>query len=79
MTLYWVSFLVQEKEDTKPWCLPITDSCLSLDEAMKVIETVRHDHRVLSVWIDIFDNNKNKTTVFHECYVDFVGNVERLN
>ena len=42
---------------------------------METIERGRGNYRVLSAWIDTFDDD-NKSTVFHECYVDAIGNVE---
>ena len=40
---------------------------------------MRESHNVLSAWIDVFDKNDQKTTVFHECYVDVLGNVKKGN
>ena len=77
MNLYWVSLLIQNDEHSKPWLCAMTDGSLKLEEAMQTIEKGRKNYRVLAAWIDTFDDNKNKTTVFHECYVDCVGNVEQ--
>ena len=45
---------------------------------MELIDTYRKNHRVLSAWIDIFDSDMNKSTVFHESYVDALGNVKEV-
>lgn len=75
MKLYWVSLLIQDTENSKPWLCAMSNGCVSLEEAMKTIERGRNDYRVLSAWIDIFDGG-NKFTVFHKCYVNAIGNVE---
>ena len=76
MKLYWVSLLIQDTENSKPWLSAISNGYISLEEAMKTIERGRSNYRVLSAWIDIFDEGGNKSTVFHECYVNAIGNVE---
>ncbi|NLK72934.1 MAG: hypothetical protein GX285_07955 [Clostridiales bacterium] len=76
MKQYWVSLLVQENEKSKPWLCSMTSSCLSISEAMSVIEKGRKNYRVLSAWVDTYENNV-KSIVFHECYVDAVGNIEQ--
>lgn len=76
MKLYWVSLLIQDTETSKPWVCAMSDGCISLEQALKTVQTGRQNYRVLSAWIDVFDENSNKSTVFHECYVDAVGNIE---
>lgn len=76
MKLYWVSLLIQDKENTKPWLCAMSDGCISLEEAIKIIEKGKQNYRVLSAWIDTFDINNHKVTVFHECYVNSIGNIE---
>lgn len=73
MGLYWVSLLVQETENSKPWLCAVSDGCLSLEEARDVIEKGKKNYRILSAWIDTFDKNNKKTTVFHKCYINAVG------
>ena len=69
MKLYWVSLLIQDKENTKPWLC-------AMSEAIKIIEKGKQNYRILSAWVDTFDTNNQKVTVFHECYVNAIGNVE---
>lgn len=76
MKLYWVSLLIQDTEHSKPWLSSMSSGCTSFEEAMKTIERGRNNHRVLCAWIDTFDENNNKSIVFHECYVNTIGNVE---
>lgn len=75
MKFYWVSLLIQDNEHSKPWLCSMTDSCVSIDDAMDTIRKGRDNYRVLSAWVDAFDKDNEKHTVFHECYVDAVGNV----
>ena len=77
MGLYWVSLIIQDAENSKPWLSSMSSGCVSLEEAMKTIERGRNNYRVLSAWVDVFDENNAKITMFHECYVNVVGKVER--
>ena len=72
--LYWVSGIIQNEGDKKPWLCAYSQGELNLERAKRQIETMRHNHNVLSAWIDTFDENDVKTTVFHECYIDAFGN-----
>ena len=76
-TLYWVSFLVQDSETSRPWVCSLSTGCTSLKDAMIAISNGRNNYRVLSAWVDVFDENNAKITMFHECYVNVVGKVER--
>lgn len=75
LTFYWVSLLIQDNEHSEPWLAAMTDSCISMKEAMDTVNKGRENYRVLSAWIDTFDEDNKKTTVFHECYVDAIGKV----
>ncbi len=74
--LYWVSLLIQDTEQSKPWVNAISTGCISLEKALESIKKGRKHFRVLSAWVDTFDECNNKTTVFHECYVNSLGNIE---
>lgn len=74
--LYWVSLLIQDTEHSKPWVCAMTDGYINFEEAIKVIKKGRKRYRVLCAWIDSFDENGNKSTEFHECYVNAIGRVE---
>lgn len=76
MKLYWVSLLIQDTENSKPYLCAMSDGCINLVEAMKIIERSRNNYRVLCAWIDVFDKNGNKSTVFHKCYVNAIGNIK---
>lgn len=78
MDFYWVSAIIQNECDKKPWLCAMSDSIIGLDKAKQQINFIRRNHNVLSAWIDIFDTNNNKQTVFHECYIDALGNTKRL-
>lgn len=74
--LYWTNFIMKSYDDGKPWLCSSYDGCLTLDEAMRNIEKQRENYIVLSAWIDVFENNEKKT-IFHECYLDVIGNVAK--
>ena len=75
MKLYYVSAIIQEKNDARAWMLPFHDCAFNLEKAMEQIEFMRANHTVLSVWVDCFDEKNKKSVVFHECYVDVLGRV----
>lgn len=72
---YWVSAIVQNKGDEKPSLLALNDGYPTLEAAMEVIDHIKGNNTVLSVWVDAFDKDNNKQTVFHECYLDAFGTV----
>ena len=74
MKLYFVSAIVQNSYDSKAWCCAVNDAKLNLSQAMELVDWVKQRHRVLSIWVDEFDD-KQKTVVFHECYTDCFGGV----
>lgn len=74
--LYWVCFMVQDKADKAPWVSALEDACTSIDEAFIAVQKGRDNLRVLSAWIDTFDKDNNKTVVFHECYIDSLGQLK---
>ena len=74
---YWVSVLIQDSEHSQPWLSRMLDSRSSLSEAKEIIEKYRNNFRVLSAWVDTYGENKVKTTVFHECYVDTLGDLNQ--
>lgn len=38
MKLYWVSLLIQDTENSKPWLCAMSSGCVNLEEAMKTVE-----------------------------------------
>ena len=77
MKLYYTSVMIQDNENSKPWSCSMQDSCTTIEDAKEIILKARKKFRVLSAWIDTYDGANNKITVFHECYVNFIGYVER--
>jgi len=75
MKQYWISAIIQGKNDERAWMFKCPDSDKSLEEALEHIEIYKRDFTVLSAWIDVFNENNTKETVFHECYIDIYGNV----
>lgn len=47
---YWVSCIVQETENSKPWLCAFTSPFLNLEEAKENI--VKFGSRLLSAWVD---------------------------
>ena len=75
MNLYWVSAIVQNKSDIKPRLLAMNEGELSIEKAMEVVSRIKRNNTVLSVWVDVFGDNYDQQTVFHECYIDAFGDV----
>ena len=75
MKLYWVSAIIQNKDDKKPWLCAMSEGELSIDKAMKVVDRLKENHTVLSVWIDVFDENNIKETVYHDCFINAFGDL----
>ena len=73
MKLYWVSAIIQNLFDKKPWLCAISEGESSLEKAMESIARLKESNNVVSVWIDMFDENDVKQTIFHECYIDAFG------
>ena len=80
---YWTNFILRRTDrytkETKIWHSPTTSPFNTLDETRNEIQLMRNrdDFDVISAWVDAYDNENNKTTVFHDCYINFVGNVEK--
>jgi hypothetical protein len=77
-SLFWVSLIIQEDVDTKPWLCSKSTGFLRIEDAKKEIQYMREHDRVISAWIDVFDENDVKKTVFHECYIDVFGNLDKI-
>lgn len=75
MKLYWVSAIIQDNADKRPRLLTMSEGELSFKKAMEIVTRIKEHHTALSVWIDVFDENNIKQTVFHECYIDAFGAV----
>ncbi len=73
--LYWVSAIIN---DDKPSLIACSSGEINLENALKTIENIRQNHIVLSAWIDTFDINNNKNTIFHECYVNALGQLDAI-
>ena len=49
MKHYWVSAIIQNKGDIKPWLCSAYESKYSLDEAMEVVKYMKENYTVLSI------------------------------
>ena len=77
MKQYWVSCMIQDENDKRAWLSAMSDSVLSMEEAIDTINRARKNFTVLSAWVDVFDEKNTKQTVFHECYVNALGYVDK--
>ena len=81
MKLYWVSMIIQNKDDKKAWLCAMSSGDIKMEESLATIERGRKNNNVLCAWIDQIEENGEtvtKSTVFHECYVDAFGNVQKI-
>ncbi len=76
MKKYWTNFIIQNDENSAPWLCSTTDSCRSFEEAKKLVEWQKQHYRVLAAWIDEQHDGDTPKVIFHECYLDVVGNVK---
>lgn len=71
---YWASGIAfDEKNDKKPWLWFCSTCNLSLEEAMETIKKAKENFGLVSAWVDAYDKNDKKTTVYHECFIDSFG------
>lgn len=68
VTLFWVSAIICENGE-KPWLCALSEGERSLEKAKEAVENLRKNYRVLYAWIDVFDEDEEKKTIFHECYM----------
>ena len=74
--LYWVSAIVKNNTDVKPWLCAMTDGEPNKDKAIETINRLKEIHTVLSAWIDVFDENGVKRTVYHDCCINMFGDLK---
>lgn len=70
--MYYVSVIIQDKNDSRAWRCSDTEGCRDYEEARNLIEKYRSDHTVLAAWI--IDQATQKIRFF-KCYVDITGQV----
>jgi hypothetical protein len=68
-TAYWVSAIIFDEGDTKPWLCAQTTAQDTLEQAKMCIQTLCKNHNVLDAWVDVVDDKDNITVVYHECYM----------
>ena len=73
--LYWVSAIIQDSDEAQAWLCSLYGSCLTLEEAMQKIQEMRLNRRVLSAWVELQTEDDQMHVVFHECYVNALGQV----
>lgn len=70
MQLFWVSCLIQHPDADIPALCAMSDPCTSLEEAQAIVEKMKKRYTTHAAWIDTYDKQHNKTTVFHEYYAE---------
>ena len=73
MKQYFSSCIIQNDDDERAWLCSMYDSTYTLDEAKEKIEKTKKSNIVLCAWVE----DENQNIVFHECYVNVVGQVKR--
>ena len=76
--VYWVTAILLDEANQRPMSLAIGDYVSSIKEAKDIIQCARKNYTVYSAWINTINENEEKQTVFHECYVNAIGVVEKL-
>lgn len=76
--IYWVSVIMLDKTNNRPISLAIGDCVTDIETAKSMIHQARKNYTVYSAWINTINENEEKQTVFHECYVNAIGVVEKL-
>lgn len=72
MKIYFPSAIIQ---NDKPRLMFTYTGEISLEKAMEIVNYWKTIHTILSVWVDAFNEDNNKETVFHKCYIDAFGDV----
>lgn len=75
MNLYWVSAIVQNEGNKKPWLCAMNSGVSSIEIAMEIVNRIKRTQTVLSIWVDTFNEDGEKTTVYHDCYINAFGNI----
>lgn len=72
---YWVSGIAyDEKTDRAPWLWSANDSCMTLEEAMELVEWAKKELNLISAWVDCYSNsNPEKQVVYNECFINVLG------
>ena len=74
MKLYFVSAIVQNPNDTKPWLCAASEGKPTFSDALDLVDWMKKNYTLMSVWVDAIENSQ-KDVVFHECYLDCFGGV----
>ena len=76
MKTYWTSAIIWNESYGRPWLLALASCQFNLEKAMEEVTHIKTTFHTLSAWIDMVDENNNKQTVFHECYVNAFGDID---
>lgn len=75
--IYWVSVIMLDKTNNRPISLALGDCVTDIETAKEIIKRARNNYTIYSAWINTINENEEKQTVFHECYVNAIGVIER--
>ncbi len=73
--LYWASAIIINENNKKPKLYTTNMGEFNFDKAMTIIDKLKENNIVLSAWIDVFDKDNIRKTVYHDCFVDIFGNL----
>lgn len=76
-SLYWVSAIILDKSDNKPRLVAMGQGEVKLDKAMEIVNRLKENEVVLSVWIDTYDDKGVKNTIYHDCYINAFGDIKQ--
>lgn len=72
--MYWVSGIAFDPDnDKRPWLWHCNECEISYEKAMKVLESARELHCLLSGWIEKKNSNGESEVVYHKAYIDCFG------
>lgn len=74
--MYWVNAIVLNLGTRKPCHIANSTACEDLNQAKSMISRLSNQFELISAWIDKIEDDV-KITVFHECYVDALGNIRK--
>lgn len=76
--MYWTSYIIASP---KPYRVDTQTGYASLKQAKNAINIMRQKYDVISAWVmktDDYDDNIKPRLVYHDCYVDCLGVIEKL-
>lgn len=73
MMKYWPHLLVQDENNGNVWLYASDEYKYDVESAKIFIEEGKKKYKVLTAWIDTFNADAERVTVYHECLVNIAG------